>query len=140
MSTVQTFAPSAVQQDVVLERRMSVRSAAFTAALACLAVAYALSWVEMGMALLSNTPEPAAPMIVSHVLIGALYACVALRFQWARWLTIALGVGSVLMVGPMIGAEWHAIPAAAVVTGSALVLKLAASLFLLMPGKTGSIK
>jgi len=40
----------------------------------------------------------------------------------------------------MIGAEWHAIPVAAVVTGSALVLKLAASLFLLMPGKTGSIK
>jgi len=133
MSTIQTFTTDAAQAGRNVRSGAPTRSAAFSTALACLGVAYALSWVEMGIALLGSTHEPAAPMVVSHVLVGALYACVAFRLQWARWVTVALGIGSVIVVGPMVGAEWRVIPLAALVTGSALVCKLAASLFLLSP-------
>lgn len=133
MSTIQTFTNDAAQAGINVRSKPPARSAAFSTALACLGVAYALSWIELGIALLGSTQEPAAPMVVSHVLVGALYACVAFRLQWARWVTVALGIGSVIIVGPMIGAEWRAIPLAALVTGSALVCKLAASLFLLSP-------
>jgi hypothetical protein len=109
------------------------REQALSAALACLGVAYALSWAEMGLALMTDTSEPAAAMIASHVLIGGLYVCVALRLQWARWITVVLGFASVVLVGPMLGAEWRIFPTAALVTGAVLVCKLAASIFLLSP-------
>ena len=134
MSTMQTISNTAAPKGVFIDRGVPARSAIFTTALVCLGVAYVLSWVEMGLALLGNTPEPAAPMIVSHLLLGALYVCVGLRLQWARWITVVLGIGSVIMVAPMIGAEWHAIPLAAMVTGAALLCKLAASAALISLG------
>jgi hypothetical protein len=104
------------------------------AAMACLGVAYALSWLELALSVMvgaGSTSAPVAAMAASRVLLGGLYLCVALRLQWARWLTVALGLVSVIVVGPMLGAEWSAYPVAAVVTGATLVCKLAASLFLI---------
>lgn len=129
MSTVNTFSHDATQSSVASMSRSSV----FSAALICLGVAYALSWVEMALAMMTSPAGNTAALITSHVLMGGLYLCVALRLQWARWLTVALGVGAVLLVGPMVGPEWRAFPLAAVVTGAMLVCKLAASLFLLSP-------
>ncbi|SAL18626.1 hypothetical protein AWB69_01101 [Caballeronia udeis] len=102
-------------------------------ALVCLGLAYALSWVEMGLALMTGPGEPVAALIASRALVGGLYACVAFRLQWARWITVVLGFASVVLVGPMLGAEWRAFPAAALVTGAVLVFKLAASILLLSP-------
>jgi hypothetical protein len=74
---------------------------------------------------------------VARVLIGVLYLCVAARLQWARWLTIALGFTSVALVAPTLALQWDVFPAAAVVSGVALVGKLSASLFLLAPSPDG---
>jgi hypothetical protein len=114
--------------------RASWREQALSAALACLGMAYALSWAEVALAQLMTHPEePVAALVASHVLVGGLYVCVAFRLQWARWITVALGFASVVLVGPMLGAEWRVFPTAALVTGAVLVSKLAASIFLLSP-------
>ncbi|SAL01701.1 hypothetical protein [Caballeronia ptereochthonis] len=110
----------------------------FASALACLGAAYALSWAEFALMLAIGLPgdassHPLAASIVSRVLVGLLYACVASRLQWARWLTVALGFLSVALVAPTIALQWHAFPAGAFVCGAALVCKLAASLYLLSP-------
>ncbi|WP_044042779.1 hypothetical protein [Caballeronia insecticola] len=125
----------AAQPSVAPEQR-------FTSALACLGAAYALSWAEFALMLAVGLPgdassHPVAALIVSRVLIGLLYVCVASRLQWARWLTVALGFVSVALVAPTIAMQWHAFPAGALVCGAALVCKLAAALYLLspMPGR-----
>jgi hypothetical protein len=104
-------------------------------ALACLGVAYALSWLEFALAVIIGTGStgatPIAAMVASRVLMGGLYLCVAFRLVWARWLTVAIGLASVIFVGPMLGAEWNAFPGGAVITGAELVCKLAASVFLI---------
>ncbi|WP_244849419.1 hypothetical protein [Caballeronia sp. SL2Y3] len=117
------------------------RSAAqqrFKSALACLGAAYALSWAELGLALAMGFPgdaasHPVAASIVSRVLVGLLYLCVASRLQWARWLTVALGFVTVALVAPTLALQWHVFPAAAVVSGLTLACRFAASLFLLSP-------
>ncbi|MDN7184205.1 hypothetical protein M0D69_40570 [Caballeronia sp. SEWSISQ10-4 2] len=109
------------------------REKALFAALICLGVAYALSWAEMGLALIAGPGEPVAALVASRALMGGLYVCVAFRLQWARWITVVLGFASVVLVAPMLGGEWRAFPAAALVTGAVLVCKLAASIFLLSP-------
>jgi hypothetical protein len=135
MGTANLFSHHA--EDHAEEARVSVtpRTSILSAALACLGVAYALSWLEFALAVMvtpaSASATPVAAMIASRILIGGLYLCVAFRLQWARWLTVALGLVSVTLVGPMLGAEWTALPGAAVVTGATLVCKLAASLFLI---------
>jgi hypothetical protein len=87
----------------------------------------------MGLALIAGPGEPVAALVASRALMGGLYVCVAFRLQWARWITVVLGFASVVLVAPMLGAEWRAFPAAALVTGAVLVCKLAASIFLLSP-------
>lgn len=109
------------------------RKKALSAALMCLGVAYALSWAEMGLALIAGPSEPVAALVASRALMGGLYVCVAFRLQWARWITVVLGFASVVLVAPLLGGEWRAFPAAAIVTGMMLVCKLAASIFLLSP-------
>lgn len=131
MNTTNTFSNDADQPAHGMgapwrERTLSV-------ALACLGIGYALSWAEMGLALMVGPGEPVAALIASRVLIGGLYACVAIRLQWARWMTVVLGFAAAVLVGPMLGAEWRVFPTAALVTGAVLVCKLAASVFLLSP-------
>lgn len=124
--------PAAQQPAVAPGRRR------FTSALACLGAAYALSWAEFALALAIGLPgdassHPVAASIVSRVLVGLLYVCVASRLQWARWLTVALGFLSVALVAPTLAMQWHAFPAGAIVCGAELVCKFAASLYLLWP-------
>jgi hypothetical protein len=131
MSTTNTYSNEAVHHARGVRARW--REQALSTALGCLGLAYALSWAEMGLALMVGPNRPVAALIASHVLIGGLYVCVALRLQWARWLTVVLGFASVILVSPMLGAEWRVFPTAALVPGAALVCKLAASIFLLSP-------
>jgi hypothetical protein len=131
MSATNTYSNDAVQHARGV--RAPWREQALYAALACLGVAYALSLAEMGLAVFASPTEPVAALIASHGLIGGLYVCVALRLQWARWITVVLGFASVVLVGPMLGTEWRVFPTAALVTGAVLVCKLAASIFLLSP-------
>jgi len=131
MNTTNTYSNEALQQTQGI--RALWREHALSAALVCLGLAYALSWAEMGLTLMTGPGEPIAALIASRALIGGLYICVAFRLQWARWITVALGFASVVLVGPMLGAEWHAFPVAALVTGVALVFKLAAAILLLSP-------
>ncbi len=138
MNTTNTLSNEALQQTQGV--RAPWRKQAFSTALVCLGLAYALSWVEMGLALMTGPGEPIAALIASRALIAGLYGCVAFRLQWARWITVVLGFTSVVLVGPMLGAEWHAFPVAALVTGVVLVLKLAASIFLLSPGASHGIR
>jgi hypothetical protein len=110
----------------------------FTTALLCLGAAYALSWAEFGLALAVGFPgnldnHPLAASVASRVLLALLYLCVASRLQWARWVTIALGLCSVAFVAPTIALQWHVFPAAAVICGASIVFKLAASMYLLSP-------
>ncbi|KND61940.1 hypothetical protein BVER_01541c [Candidatus Burkholderia verschuerenii] len=110
----------------------------FTTALLCLGAAYALSWAEFGLALVVGFPgnlesHPLAASVASRVLLALLYLCVASRLQWARWVTIALGLCSVLFVAPTIALQWHVFPAAAMICGVSIVFKLAASIYLLSP-------
>ena len=130
MNTTNTYSNEALQQTQGVRAPWRERA---LSALMCLGLAYALSWAEMGLALMTGPGEPIAALIASRALIGGLYICVAFRLQWARWITVVLGFASVALVGPMLGAEWHAFPVAAVVTGVVLVFKLAASIFLLSP-------
>ncbi|KIG08658.1 hypothetical protein [Caballeronia concitans] len=119
----------------------SARSSAeqrFKTALACLGAAYALSWAELGLSIAMGFPgdaasHPVAASVVSRVLLGLLYLCVASRFQWARWLTVALGLVSVALVAPTLAMQWHVFPSAAVLSGAMLACRLAASLLLLSP-------
>ena len=138
MNTTNTLSNEALQQTQGV--RAPWRNQALSTALVCLGLAYALSWAEMGLALMNGPGEPIAALIASRALIGGLYACVAFRLQWARWITVVLGFTSVVLVGPMLGAEWHAFPVAALVTGVVLVFKLAASMFLLSPGASHGIR
>ena len=138
MNTTNTLSNEALQQTQGV--RAPWRKQALSTALVCLGLAYALSWAEMGLALMNGPGEPIAALIASRALIGGLYACVAFRLQWARWITVVLGFTSVVLVGPMLGAEWHAFPVAALVTGVVLVFKLAASMFLLSPGASHGIR
>jgi hypothetical protein len=131
MNTINTYSNGALQQ--APRMRAAWRDQALSTAMVCLGLAYALSWAEMGLALMTGPGEPIAALIASRGLIGGLYLCVAFRLQWARWITVVLGVASVVLVGPMLGAEWRAFPVAALVTGAVLVFKLAASIFLLAP-------
>ncbi|SAL21377.1 hypothetical protein AWB64_01573 [Caballeronia sordidicola] len=135
MTTTNTYTNEAATQGTSrsFDLRAPWTTQALSTAIACLGVAYVLSWAEMGLALMVGPNEPLAPLIASRVLIGGLYVCVALRLQWARWLTVALGVASVVLVGPMLGVEWRMFPTAAIVTGIVLVSKLAAAIFLLSP-------
>jgi hypothetical protein len=132
MNTTNTLSNEALQQTQGV--RAPWREQALSTALLCLALAYTLSWAEMGLALMTGPGEPIAALVASRALIAGLYVCVAFRLQWARWITVVLGFSSVVLVGPMLGAEWHAFPVAALVTGVVLVFKLAASIFLLSPG------
>lgn len=131
MNTTNTLSNEALQQTQGL--RALWREQALPAALVCLGLAYALSWAEMGLALMTGPGEPIAALIASRALIGSLYLCVAFRLQWARWITVVLGFAAVVLVGPMLGAEWHAFPVAALVTGTVLVFKLATSILLISP-------
>jgi hypothetical protein len=110
----------------------------FRHALACLGAAWALSWAELALAVSVGLPgeataHPLAASVVSRVLVALLYACVAARLQWARWVTVALGIVSVAFVAPTLALQWHVFPAAAVVCGAGLVCKLAASFYLIRP-------
>ncbi|CAN7684960.1 hypothetical protein [Caballeronia sp. LjRoot31] len=131
MNTTNTYSNEALQQTQSV--RAPWRERALSTSLVCLGLAYTLSWAEMGLALMTGPGEPVAALIASRALIGGLYICVAFRLQWARWITVVLGFASVVLVGPMLGAEWRAFPVAALVTGVVLVFKLAASIFLLSP-------
>jgi hypothetical protein len=117
----------------------------FTSAIACLGAAYALSWTEFALTLAIGLPgdassHPVAASIVSRVLVGLLYICVASRLQWARWLAVALGFLSVGLVAPTLAVQWHVFPAGAFVSGVGLVCKFAASLYLVspMPARTAT--
>ena len=115
-----------------------VRGDRQTAALTGLGLAYALSWAELGLAVMIGLPgdaasHPFAASVVARVLIGLLYLCVASRLQWARWVTVALGFASVAFVAPTLALQWQVFPAAAIASGLALVCRLCASLFLLSP-------
>jgi hypothetical protein len=133
MDTVNSFADHA--ERTAHGMGTTPRALAFSTALACLSVAYLLSWLELALAMMvapsDTSGPPLAAMIASRILIGGLYLCVALRLQWARWLTVAVGFASVVVVAPMLGAEWQAVRIAALVSGSALVCKLASALFLI---------
>jgi len=105
----------------------------------------ALSWAELALTLAMGFPgeaasHPIAASIVSRVLVGLLYVCVASRLQWARWMTVALGFVSVALVAPTLALQWHVFPAAAVVSGLTVACRLAASLYLLtpMPSRTAA--
>jgi hypothetical protein len=132
MNTINTLSNEALQQTRGVHAPW--REQALSTAVVCLGLAYILSWAEMGLSLMTGPGEPIAALIASRALIAGLYVCVAFRLQWARWITVALGFTSVVLVGPMLGAEWHAFPVAALVTGAVLVFKLAASILLLSPG------
>ena len=137
MNTTNSYSNEALRQVQQIQQTHGVRAQwreqALSTALVCLGLAYAFSWAEMGLALMTGPGEPIAALIASRALIGGLYLCVAFRLQWARWITVVLGFASVVLVGPMLGAEWRAIPVAALVTGAVLVFKLAASILLLSP-------
>jgi hypothetical protein len=133
MSTI--HAHDAYTDDVTQKTPQEQR---FTSALACLGAAYALSWAELALTLTIGAPgdsssHPLAAMIAARVLIGLLYLCVASRLHWARWLSIALGVASAAFVAPTLALQWHVFAAGAIVSGAAVVCKLAASFYLLSP-------
>jgi hypothetical protein len=138
MNTTNTLSNEALQQTQGV--RAPWREQALPIALVCLGLAYALSWAEMALALMTGPGEPIAALIASRALIGGLYVCVAFRLQWARWITVVLGLAALVLVGPMLGAEWHAFPVAALITGVVLAFKLAASIFLLSPGASHGIR
>lgn len=120
------------------ERHAVTPEQRFTSAIACLGAAWALSWAEFALMLAIGLPgdtssHPIAASIASRALVGLLYICVASRLQWARWLTIVLGLVSVALVAPTLALQWHVFPAGAFVCGVGLVCKFAAALYLLSP-------
>ncbi len=125
-------------------RRMPLAPASarrFSIALACLGVSYALAWMELPLGQLAALPTAnAAPgswalaaALVARSMIGLLYAFVALRHAWARWLTVVLCFASVAFAGPMLPLEWHVFPLGAWVTGLGLAGKLIAAVLLSLP-------
>ncbi|MDR5735721.1 hypothetical protein QCE47_25685 [Caballeronia sp. LZ025] len=135
--TADTPAPPPLETHAAAPARSSAEQR-FKTALTCLGTAYALSWAELGLSLALGFPGdaasyPVAASIVSRVLVGLLYLCVASRLQWARWATVALGFASVGLVAPTLAMLWHVFPSAAVLSGAMLACRLAASLCLLSP-------
>lgn len=125
-----------------LEPRAAKR---FCTALVCLGASYALAWAEIPLWLSTAPPGdasapgaalPLAAAITARVLVGVLYAFVALRHAWARWLTVALCILSVAFVGPLVPAEWHVLPLGSLVTALGLGCKLAAAVLLMLPLRT----
>jgi|GEM_PF-4009653 len=123
---------------VPLEPRSARR---FSIALACLGLSYALAWLELPLGQIAPAPaDSAAPAaatlaaaLVARVLLGLLYAFVALRHAWARWTTVALCLVSAAFVAPMLPLEWRAFPLGALVTGAGLAAKLLAGSLLMLP-------
>lgn len=113
----------------------------FALALACLGVSYALAWIELPLAYAAPTPADGmqgvsstlAAALSARVLIGVLYALVALRYAWARWVAVALCFASVALVAPLLPLEWRAFQLGALVTGLGLASKLAAAVLLTLP-------
>jgi hypothetical protein len=141
MSTIhaqETYTDDIDDIEIPVVSRPTAQEQRFTSALACLGAAYALSWVEFALTLAIGVPgdatsHPLSAMVASRVLIGLLYLCVASKLQWARWLTIAIGLLSVVLVAPTLALQWHVFAAGAVISGAAVVCKFAASLYLLSP-------
>ncbi|WP_147297825.1 hypothetical protein [Trinickia dinghuensis] len=123
---------------VPLERGSARR---FSIALACLGVSYALAWFELPLGQIASMPaEGASPVsstlaaaLTARVLIGLLYACVALRHPWARWITVVLCFASVALVAPLLPLEWRVFQLGALVTGVGLAGKLIAAVLLTLP-------
>ena len=124
-----------------LEARSARR---FSIALACLGVSYALAWLELPLGHLalpsadgvSAIAEPLAAALTARAIVGALYAFVALRYAWARWIAVVLGFGSAVLVGPLLPAEWSVFSLGALVTGIGLAAKLLAAVLLALPLST----
>lgn len=125
-------------------RRLPLQPASarrFAIALACLGASYALAWIELPLGQFAATPPAdASPVsstlaaaLVARLIIGVLYAFVALRHAWARWLTIALCFASVAFAGPLLPLEWQVFPLGAWVTGLGLTGKLIAAVLLMLP-------
>lgn len=113
----------------------------FSIALACLGLSYALAWLELPLAQFASIPaENATPVspslaaaLTARVIVGVLYAFVALRHAWARWLTVALCLASIVLVSPLLPQEWVAFPLGASVTALELAAKLIAAVLLVLP-------
>lgn len=118
----------------------------FSIALACLGVSYALAWLELSLG--QNAPiapdgaasvsTAMAAALTARALVGLLYVFVALRHAWARWVTVVLCFASVVLVAPLLPAEWRVFPVGALVTGLGLAAKLAAAILLTLPLRTRS--
>lgn len=140
-------APTRRVRHVPATRRapLGARSARrFSIALASLGVSYALAWLELPLGHtasplvngVSAITEPLAAALTARVLIGILYAFVALRHAWARWTTVVLGFASAALVGPLLPAEWGVFSLGALITGVGLAAKLLAALLLALPLRT----
>ena len=113
----------------------------FSIALACLALSYALAWLELPLGQLATTPGASASPVSSalaaaltaRLMIGLLYLFVALRHAWARWLTIALCAASIAFTAPLLPLEWQVFALGAWVTGLGLACKLIAAVLLMLP-------
>ncbi|WP_206957449.1 hypothetical protein [Trinickia acidisoli] len=118
----------------------------FSIALACLGVSYALAWIELPLGQIAPTSTDGAislsstlaAALTARVIVGLLYAFVALRRPWARWITVVLCFASVAFVGPLLPVEWRIFPLGALVTGLGLAGKLIAAVLLTLPLRTRS--
>lgn len=121
-----------------LEPRAATR---LNIALMCLGVSYALAWLEIPLSFATSLPgessmaggSPLVAAIIARLLLGVLYAFVALCYGWARWLTVVMSLLAVVFVGPLLPAEWQTFALGALVTGTGLAAKLAAALLLIAP-------
>jgi predicted anti-sigma-YlaC factor YlaD len=125
-------------------RRMPLENASarrFSIALACLGVSYALAWVELPLGQTATMPADGASAagtalaaaVMARVLVGLLYAFVALRHAWARWITVLLCFTSAALVAPLLPLEWQVFQLGALVTGAGLICKLLAAILLTLP-------
>jgi hypothetical protein len=110
----------------------------FGTALVCLGASYALAWLEIPLAFLSSPGGERATSsltaaITARLLLGLLYVFVALGQAWARWATVVLCLLSVVLVSPLLPAEWRVLPLGALVTLLGLACKLAAAVLLMLP-------
>lgn len=113
----------------------------FSIAIACLGVSYALSWIELPLGhILAMPADGASPVsstlaaaLTARALTGLLYALVALRYTWARWITVVLCFASALFVVPLLPLEWRVFELGALVTGFGLAMKLIAGALLALP-------
>ncbi|MGN6669490.1 MAG: hypothetical protein ACTHKH_21345 [Trinickia sp.] len=137
-------APARRPNDALRARRAPLEPASarrFAIAIACLGVSYALSWIELPLGHIAPVPadgaspvsSPLAAALTARALIGLLYALVALRFAWARWLTVVLCLASAVFVAPWLPLEWRVFPLGALVTGFGLAMKLVAGALLALP-------